>query len=80
MKRHSFEPQFPAAPPAGLRTRPELGDPIGPGRCVFTELLTWSKKFYAFHTRTGILPADDRRALEAGLGRAIRAAEDFVKD
>lgn len=83
MKRHSFEPESPAglpsgpAPPPLLQTRPY---PPGPGVCVFTELLAWSKKFFAFHTRTGEIPETSRHELEAGLGSAIRSAEEFLKD
>jgi|OpeIllAssembly_1097287.scaffolds.fasta_scaffold130019_2 hypothetical protein len=83
MKRHSFEPESPAglpsgpAPPPLLQTRPY---PPGPGVCVFTELLAWSKKFFAFHTRTGEISETSRHELAAGLGSAIRSAEEFLKD
>jgi hypothetical protein len=66
--------------PKPIRTRPEPGTIPGPGVCVFTELLVWSSRFFAFYTRTGRVPAETRRELEIGLGQAIRAAEEFLKD
>jgi hypothetical protein len=58
---------------------PAAGPP-GRGTCVFTELLTWSKLFFAFHTGSGEIPETSRHELERGLSEAIRNAEEFMKD
>jgi hypothetical protein len=66
----------------GNASRPEPGPVVerpepGPGVCVFTHLLEWSKKFYAFHTRCA---GGAGRELEAGMLAAILKAEEFLRD
>lgn len=77
MSKRISTPPPPGAP--RLQGRPDPGW-AGPGVCVFTELLAWSKIFYAVHMHGGRIPVEGRRELEAGLGNAIRNAEEFLKD
>jgi len=90
MRRHSFEPQSPERPPSGpapvppprpLQTRPDPGTlrPGHGGLRLHRALALEQEVLRAAHAR-GRDPGESRQELAAGLGNAIRSAEEFLKD